>query len=155
MKIYGNRGLGNILKKILQVFVLLGIIFLIALYWIIRSLNLKFDMVIILLYPLGILFLYLTYQFIKLFDSLKLKNPFCNANVKILRNGMITSFIISFLLLIILLLAIFIYNYYSLGIKISLGFLVILFFGVAVALYLLSKLFSQATAYKEENDLTI
>ena len=34
-------------------------------------------------------------------------------------------------------------------------FLAVLFFGVSIALYILSELFRQATDYKEENDLTI
>ena len=41
-------------------------------------------------------------------------------------------------------------NYY-----IVIAFLIVLFFGVGVALYILSKLFSKAYTYKEENDLTI
>ena len=36
-----------------------------------------------------------------------------------------------------------------------LGFLFILFTGVAIALYILSELFKQATEYKTENELTI
>ena len=36
-----------------------------------------------------------------------------------------------------------------------LGFLFILFIGVAIALYILSELFKQATEYKTENELTI
>ena len=36
-----------------------------------------------------------------------------------------------------------------------LGFLFILFIGVAIALYILSELFKQATEYKKENELTI
>ena len=35
------------------------------------------------------------------------------------------------------------------------GFLFILFVGVAIALYILSELFKQATEYKKENELTI
>ncbi len=38
---------------------------------------------------------------------------------------------------------------------IGLGFLVVLFFGVSIALYILSELFRQANEYKSENDLTI
>ena len=34
-------------------------------------------------------------------------------------------------------------------------FLTVLFLGVSIALYILSELFSQATNYKQENDLTI
>ena len=37
----------------------------------------------------------------------------------------------------------------------GLAFLSVLFFGVAIALYILSELFKQAYKYKEENDLTI
>ena len=36
-----------------------------------------------------------------------------------------------------------------------LAFLVVLYVGVSIALYILSELFKQATEYKEENELTI
>ena len=35
------------------------------------------------------------------------------------------------------------------------AFLSLLFFGVAIALYILKELLYQATKYKEENDLTV
>ena len=38
---------------------------------------------------------------------------------------------------------------------VTLGFLSILFLGVAIALYILSELFKKAYDYKEENELTI
>ena len=108
-----------------------------------------------MIYPCGILFLCIVYQFVNLFKTLSDNTPFCNENVIRLRKGMIFSFIISILILIALLLAIFAYSYYSLQLKVALAFMSFLFFGVSVALYILSVLFKVATKYKEENDLTI
>lgn len=155
MKIFGKNGIGNILKILLQVSMIVGIIILILLYWLVGEFNLHFDLFVLLIYPCGINFLYLVYQFIGLFDSLKVNNPFCLDNVKRMKNGMISSYIISILIFIALLFSVFLYNYYSLQLKVALFFMGILFFGVGIALYILSELFKEATTYKEENDLTI
>ena len=84
---------------------------------------------------------------------LKQNTPFSKDTIIYLKRGMYTSFTIacitglSFILL-------FIYNFYTLGIKISIGFIGILFFGVGIALYLLKELFKEAIEYKEENNLS-
>lgn len=155
MKITGNKGIGNILKILLQISMVIGIIILIGLYFITKLVNMKFDWFIIMIYPCGISFLSLVYQFIGLFDSLKQSTPFCLENVKRMRNGMLSSFIISLFIIIALLLTIFAYNYYSLQLQVALSFMSILFFAVGIALYILAELFKEATTYKEENDLTI
>lgn len=155
MKIFGNKGIGNILKILLQVSMLCIIIILLLLYQITKWCNLHFDWFIFMIYPCGVGLLSLIYQFIGLFNTLKLNTPFCTENVKRMRNGMYSSFIISFFITLALLLTIFIYNYYSLQLQVALFFMSILFFGVGIALYILSELFKEATTYKEENDLTI
>ena len=148
------KNLGLTLKIILQIFSVLGIIFLLGLYSITKLLNLHFDLFVIMIYPCGICFLYLVYQFINLFDSLKNNNPFCHENVKRLINSMLCSFIICILVLIALIISMF-YEYYSLQLKVAIGLISALFFAISIALLILSELFKQATIYKEENDLTI
>ena len=155
MKISGNNGIGNILKIFLQVCMVIGVIILIILYWLTKSLNITFDWFIFMIYPCGIAFLVLMYQFIGLFNTLKINTPFCEDNVKRMKIGMTSSFLISLFVLIGLLITIFAYNYYALQFQVALGFIMILFFGVGIALYILSELFREATNYKEENDLTI
>lgn len=155
MKVKGINGIGNILKIILQISLVLGVIFLVCLYWIVKKVNLDFNWFIACIYPCGISFLVLVYQFIGLFDSLKEENPFCRENSKRMNISMISSLIISIFILIGLLLTIFVYDVYTLELKVALSFLVILFFGVSIALYILKELFIEAIEYKEENDLTI
>ena len=67
---------------------------------------------------------------------------------------MYISFIISFLVAISLSILI-INNLYVLAVKLCIGFICVLFFGVGIALYLLKELFKEALQYQEENDLTI
>lgn len=155
MKLRGNNGLGNILKVTLQVLSVLDILSLLFLYNIIKIFNLHFNWFIALIYPCGLLFAHIMYQFIGLFNSLKENNPFCEANVNRLKKGMTSSFLISIFIFIALLLAIFAYDYYTLQLEVALFLLGVLFIGVGIALYILSELFHEATIYKEENDLTI
>ncbi len=154
MTIFGKNGLGNILKIILQISIVIGITFLILLYPLTKYFDLHFDYFIMMIYPIGMITLYLVYQFTRLFGSLKLNKPFCFETVTYLRKAMTASFIISFLVIISLLINI-LYNYYSLQLQVSLGLISILFFGVGITLYILADLFQIATIYKEENDLTI
>lgn len=109
----------------------------------------------IIVYPNGLLMLGIIYQFIKLFNSLEHNKPFTNNNVKILRNTGYLCLIMSILWLLDLIFMIFIINNTYINYIIVLLFLAVLFFGVFIALYILSELFRQATNYKEENDLTI
>lgn len=149
------KKLGTILKIFLKLCLLVGILLLLTLYNIVNSLGLKFDLFILLIYPCGICFLLLIYQFIGLFTFLEKNNPFSEATTTRLNNSMILSFVISLLILVALLLTIFTYSYYTLQFKVSLAFIMILFFGVGIALYILKALFKIATNYKEENELTI
>lgn len=107
------------------------------------------------IYPNGLLMILFAYQFIKLFKSLENNNPFNFDNVKILKKGSIISLIMSILWFIDLLFMIFIIGNTYINYIIVLIFLTGLFFGVFIALYILSELFKQATNYKQENDLTI
>lgn len=155
MKIVGKNGIGSILKFILQISMVIGILFLISMYWIVRKVNLEFNWFIACIYPCGISFLVLIYQFIGLFNSLKESNPFCKENPKRMNIGMISSIVTCIFILIALLLSILVYNQYTLELKVALTFIFILFFGVSIALYILKELFIEAINYKEENELTI
>lgn len=150
-----TKTIATVISLLLKICIGIGIILLLALWKILEALNIKFDLLVFLIYPSGILFLMLVYQFIKLFKLLKIENPFSMIMVKYLKETMWISFIIGIIILIALLLSIFVYPTYTIAVKISLTFFTILFIGVGIALYLLSELFKQATEYKEENDLTI
>lgn len=154
MNILGKKGLGNKLKVLLIIgFVLATLVVIYLPFLLSHSDNIFYSMIII--YPNGILLLGIIYQFIKLFKSLEDNNPFNYENVKTLKVTSCISLIMSLLWLIDLLVMVFLMHNSHLSYIIVLLFLMILFFGVAVALYILSELFKQATEYKEENDLTI
>ena len=151
MKILGEKGLGKILK------IILIIAFIIAIPTIILlpiTMNYKISSMVII-YPNGILMLLFTYQFIKMFKSLEENNPFTFNNVKLLKKSGYISLILSFMWLIDLLYLIFILHNTYFNYILVLIFLIILFFGVFIALYIISELIREATIYKEENDLTI
>ena len=150
-----TKTIATVISLLLKICIGIGIILLLALWKILEGLNIKFDLLVFLIYPCGILFLILVYQFIRLFKQLKIENPYTMTMVKCLKQTMWISFIIGIIIFLALLLSIFIYPAYTLTLKISLTFFTILFIGVGIALYLLSELFRQATEYKEENDLTI
>lgn len=155
MKLDGRLGIGNLLKLFLEICMVILAFILLFLFKIVDLLGLHFDLFIISIYPCGIAFLILIYQFIKLFETIQHNQPFLNLNILRLKRGMISSFIISVLVFVALLLAIFKYNYYSLQLKYCVFFISVLFFGVGIALYILSELFKLAIKYKEENELTI
>ena len=155
MKKDKTKIIATTISILLKISIVIGVILLLCLWEILEVLNIKFDLLVFLIYPSGILFLMLVYQFIKLFKLLKIENPFSMIMVKYLKETMWISFIIGIIILIALLLSIFVYPTYTIAVKISLTFFTILFIGVGIALYLLSELFKQATEYKEENDLTI
>lgn len=143
--------LGKILKNILIIGFIIACILLIFVPFILS--NVKYAMFIA--YPNGVVMLAITYQFIKLFKSLEDNTPFTYNNVKILKHTGILSLIESILWLIDLISLIFVLKNTYINYTIVLIFLTILFFGVFIALLILSELFKQATTYKEENDLTI
>ncbi len=155
MKITGKNGIGELLKNILQVCFYGGIIILIILPFALQLVGLHLNATAFVVYPNGTVLLVITYKFIKLFDSLKHNKPFCNENVKILKSTGIVALIGSFLWILDLIFEIVLAKTYDAMIIMVLLFLSILFFGVAVALYILAELLKQATEYKEENELTI
>lgn len=150
MKIVGKKGLGNILKIILQICFWGGITFLITLPIILKRISI-FE---IMLYLNGITMLVIVKQFIELFNSLKIEKPFCENTVKKMNTASIASVIMTVLFFIE---TIYKFALDNSDIKINciLVFMTILFLGVAIALYILAELFRQATEYKSENDLTI
>lgn len=154
MKILGNNGLGKKLKIILTIGFILGIAVIIASpFFLEHTKRVSYSMIII--YPNGGLMLAIIYEFIKLFKSLENNNPFTLENVRILKDTSIISLIMSILWLIDLLFMLFVIKNTYINYIIVLIFLMILFFGVAIALYILACLLRQATEYKLENDLVI
>lgn len=155
MKSNNPKKIVKILNILLKISLIVGVILLSTLWRWLELLNIKFDILVFLIYPAGILFLGLVIEFIKLFNQFNAEKAFHLNTVKHLKNSSKISFIISIIIFAALLLAIFVYPTYTLTLKISLTFFTILFIGVGIALYLLAELFRQATEFKEENDLTI
>ena len=154
MSILGKNGLGNLLKIILICSFILGIPLIVVMPFLLNHVNNVYASMFII-YPNGILMLGIVYQFIKLFKSLEDNNPFNYTNVKIMKVKWIIYFIMSILCRIDVLFMIFIMHNMHVNYIIVLIFLGVLFFGVSIALYILSELLRQATEYKDENDLTI
>ena len=155
MKILGENGLGKILKVFLQTCFFGGILLLIIWPFQLKLFGLEPNAIGLVIYPNGIALLAIVYQFIGLFDSLKNNNPFCTENVKRMKYAGIASLVEAILWGLDL-------TYEVMLAKVTeplfiavLIFLFILFIGVAIALYILSELFKQATEYKKENELTI
>lgn len=155
MKITGENGLGNILKTILQICFIIGILILVGLPLVLKLFNLSMGASAILVYPNGIVLLLIVRKFIKLFDSLKLNNPFCENNVKILRKTGNIVFVGAMFWILDLLYELILARTFDIVFITIMLFLTILYVGVSIALYMLSELFKQATEYKNENELTI
>lgn len=148
----------NKLGKFLKIILIIGIIFSIPLiiispYLLNHTSKTIYSMFVI--YPNGLLMILIALEFVKLFKSLEDNNPFNFNNVKILKNTAVMSLIMSILWFMDLLFMLFIIGNNHVNYIIVLIFLTGLFFGVSIALYILSELFRQATNYKQENDLTI
>jgi len=155
MKITGEMGLGKILKVFLQACFWGGIILLVIWPFQLQLFGLEPNAIALVMYPKGIALLAIVYQFIGLFDSLKNNNPFCNENVKRMKYAGIASLTEAILWGIDLTYEVVLAKSMEPLFILILGFLFILFMGVAIALYILSELFKQATEYKTENELTI
>ncbi len=155
MKILGENGIGKFLKIFLQTCFYGGIILLLILPFELQMVGLHLNATAMVIYPNGIALLVIAYQFIGLFDSLKNNNPFCMENVKRLKVAGIASAVESALWTLDLLYEIFLVKYFDVIIVLVLTFMILLFIGVSIALYILSELMKQATQYKEENELTI
>lgn len=155
MEILGEKGIGNFLKVFLQVCFYFGIAVLIVLPFVLQFAGLNLGASLFVIYPNGTVLLYIAHQFIGQFNSLKNCNPFCIENVKRLRKAGIASVIEAGLWLIDLLYELILAKNFDIVIILILVFMIILFIGVSIALYILSTLIGQATQYKEENELTI
>jgi len=155
MKILGEKGLGRILKVFLQACFWGGIVLLIIWPFQLKLFGLEPNAIGLVIYPNGIALLAIVYQFIGLFDSLKNNNPFCMENVQLMKNAGIASLVEAVLWGIDLIYEVVLAKGMEPLFIAVLAFLFILFTGVAIALYILSELFKQATEYKTENELTI
>ena len=149
-----NQKVGKIIKIILIVGMIISIPIMGIIPFLLKhSISLIHSMLII--YPNGILILGIIWEFVKLFKSLEMNNPFNRDNVKILKDAGTISYIMSVLWFIDLLDLLLIIKNYYINYILVLAFLVLLFIAIGISLYILSALFKQATDYKEENDLTI
>lgn len=154
MEILGKNGLGSFLKILLQIVLILGIGILISFPFIIYYANPQINPNIVIFYPNAICLLMIVWQFIGLFDTLKKSNPFCENTVKRLTKASKASGIASIFWILDLIYEAFVVNIMT-PFVLVLGFMVILFIGVTIALYILAELFKQGLEYKNENDLTI
>lgn len=149
-----NQKVGKIIKIILIIGMIISIPIMGIIPFLLKhSISLIHSMLII--YPNGILMLGIIWEFVKLFKSLEMNNPFNRDNVKILKDAGTISYIMSVLWFIDLLDLLLIIKNYYINYILVLAFLVLLFIAIGISLYILSALFKQATDYKEENDLTI
>lgn len=155
MKMEGNTGIGNILKTILQICFWAGIIILIIIPFVLQEFGLNIKVSSIIAYPNGTILLIMIHNFIKLFDSVKNNNPFCDENVQTLKWTSIVSLVGSLLWIVDIPLKFIITNELDTVYVLTLLFLAILYIGVSISLYILSELFKKATEYKKENELTI
>jgi len=148
------KKMGNLLKKIVIVGIILAIPIIILVPFLLNN-NYSVIYSMIIVYPNGLLMLGIAYQFLKMFKSLEKNKPFTNENINILKKTGYLSFSMSLLWIIDLFIMILLIHNTYVNYIIVLLFLFILFFGVGIALWTLSLLLKQATEYKEENDLTI
>lgn len=155
MKVVGEKGLGSLLKVLLELAFYTGIIIVISLPFVLTKFNINLGASIWIIYTCGLVLLAIVRQFIKLFDSLKNNNPFCMENVKTLRRSGVLSLVLAIFWLLDLLYEAFLAKSDEITTYLTFFFLFILFIGVSIALYILSELFKQAVEYKEENELTI
>lgn len=155
MQILGKKGLGEYLKKILQIFLALGVIISIILPFILKNNNFNLILSIIIIYPHSLFLVIIASNFIKTFDSLEKNNPFCFENVKILKQTGYISLIQSFFWMLDFIILLLWNKEIDIVEGLIIAFMFVLFIGVAIALFILSELFKKATEYKKENELTI
>ena len=155
MKVVGEKGLGSLLKVLLELAFYTGMIIVILLPFVLTKFNINLGACIWIIYTCGLVLLAIVRQFINLFDSLKNNNPFCMENVKTLRKSGVLSLVLAIFWLLDLLYEAFLAKSDEIITYLTFFFLFILFIGVSIALYILSELFKQAVEYKEENELTI
>lgn len=155
MQILGKKGLGEYLKKILQICLVLGVIVSITLPFILKNYNFNLILSMIIIYPHSFLLALIANNFIKTFDSLEKSNPFCFENVSILKQTGYISLIQSFFWMLDFIVLLLWNKEMDIAKGLIIAFMFLLFIGVAIALFILSELFKKATEYKKENELTI
>ena len=153
MEITGKKSVSNFIKIMLEIAMCLGGIMFIFLPFVLSLYIKEFrrDLLDYYFYCLGLLYIsaipmfILVWQFIKIFNTLKLNTPFIKDNVKYLKTASIQCGIIA--------------AEYLLGIYFLRSVFALVIIGVFavgwIGLYVLSELFKQAVEFKEENDLTI
>ena len=106
------KKMGNLLKKIVIVGIILAIPIIILVPFLLNN-NYSVIYSMIIVYPNGLLMLGIAYQFLKMFKSLEKNKPFTNENVNILKKTGYLSFSMSLLWIIDLFIMIFlIHNTY-------------------------------------------
>ena len=135
--------IGKVLKIILLIAYIVAIPLLGYLPFILKH-NMSLSSSMFIIYPNGILMLAITYFFIKLFNQLELNNPFSREVTKCFKITSILSLTMAIFWIIDLLFMIIVLKNHYINYIIVLIFLAVLFFGVAIALYLLKELFTQA-----------
>ena len=151
MKVTGKNSLSNFIEICLKIIFVMGIIIYIALPWLFRwyvnvfNPILNYTPALVILYVSGIPALIIVYKFIKIFETLKLDNPFVLENVRHLKVISVCSLIISIEYIIGMFFIVSIFEI----------ILIAVFIIVWLGGYILSELLRKAVEYKEENDLTI
>ena len=151
MKVTGKNSLSNFIEICLKVIFVVGIIIYITLPWILNMYVdifnpvLNYTAALVILYASGIPALVIVYEFIKIFKSIKLDNPFTPENVKYLKAISICSLIIAVEYVIGMFLIVSIFEI------ILIAVFIIMWLGG----YILSELLRRAVEFKQENDLTI
>ena len=147
MYIYGKKGLGSMLKMLLEITFVIIVIAMIAIPFKIAK--------VLLFYPNLICFLIIMLEFIGLFNQLEKEEPFCEKTIKRINGAKMASLICSIIWLLQLTYEVVLVNSVEFVSYAFFAFMFLLFAGVAIALYILKELFIKATNYKKENDLTI
>lgn len=160
MNVTGKKSISNFIYVMLQIVFVIGVALLIGLpiagYFYYTNLveNVTIAEIIspILIYISGFPAVYIVYQFIELFGSLKKERPFIEQNGKALKKASFCSFIISICYLPLIIFAVI---SQEIALILLTSILFFIFIVAWIGLYILAELFIQAVAYKEENDLTI
>lgn len=152
MKTNSNTTITHFVKNVIDLIFFIGIISVLGLpYFLHLAFKLgmgkdeNYVFLLIFLYITGILILFALQELRKIFNTLKLKNPFCMENVRSLKHISYFTFIISlaFLIKVIFFISL-------LTVAITVIFLIEGLFAMV-----LSEVFHQAVIVKSENDLTI
>ncbi|MBU3197369.1 DUF2975 domain-containing protein [Clostridium algidicarnis] len=165
MKYYGKGSMSSVLKKTLDVILIVGVIATILIFKSVllgkvsEEISMSKKVLITVLLAVGICCVFLiVFNLIKVLNSLVNSNPFVVSNVIILKRVSIQCFAIAFCYIIN-----FIFNSNlkefqfiyvdNKGVHTDMEFIIFIFAGCFI--YILSKVFQQAIDYKDENDFTV